>query len=91
MQPLYNEEEGENPFEDEIPNANASQCYIPEGIHEHVDSVYLNFNVEDEMGILCFVYETSYNTYYVWTSAEALEFYNQHYSVLFDTPFEEAI
>ena len=45
---------------------------IPDGIHEHVDSVYLNFDFED--GILAFVYETKDSVIIVWTSPEAEEF-----------------
>ena len=49
-----------------------SDLHIPEGIHEHVDSVYLNFDFED--GILAFVYETSHGVIIVWTSPEAQQF-----------------
>ena len=45
---------------------------LPEGIHEHVDSVYLNLDFED--GILAFVYETSHGVIVVWTSPEAEQF-----------------
>ena len=46
--------------------------HVPEGIHEHIDSVYLNFDFED--GILAFVYETSHGVIIVWTSDEAEQF-----------------
>ena len=45
---------------------------LPEGIHEHADSVYLNFDFKD--GILAFVYETKDNLIIVWTSPEAEQF-----------------
>ena len=49
-----------------------SDIHIPEGIHEHVDSVYLNFDFKD--GILAFIYETRYGVIIVWTSEEAQQF-----------------
>ena len=49
-----------------------SDVHVPEGIHEHVDSVYLNFDFED--GILAYVYETSDRVIIVWTSPEAEQF-----------------
>ena len=49
-----------------------NELYLPEGIHEHADSVYLNFNFED--GILAFIYETSNGVIIVWTSPEAEQF-----------------
>ena len=44
---------------------------IPEGMHEHVDSVYLNFDLDD--GILGFVYESGYEVIVIYTSPEAEE------------------
>ena len=49
-----------------------SDIYIGEDLHEHADSVYLNFDVED--GILALVYENSNGTIWVWTSPEAEQF-----------------
>ena len=57
IQLVYDEENG-SIFEEDPPNTGSS-LIIPEDIHEHVNSVYLNFNVED--GILCFVYEDPFN------------------------------
>ena len=50
----------------------SSDLHLPEGIHEHVDSVYLNFDFED--GILAFVYENGNGIIIVWTSPEAQQF-----------------
>ena len=66
-QPLYDNQGAFN--EDENPNSVSSQFVIPEGIHEHVDNLYLNFSIED--GILGFFYETSHQVFFVWTSEEA--------------------
>ena len=41
---------------------------LPDEIHEHVDSVYLNFDFED--GILAFVYETKNGIIVVWMGPE---------------------
>ena len=46
----------------------SNELIIPD-THEHVDSVYLNFDIED--GILGFIYETSHGAIIVWTSQEA--------------------
>ena len=50
----------------------SSDIYISEDIHEHIDSIYLNFDFED--GILAFVYESSEGVTIVWTSNEAKQF-----------------
>ena len=42
---------------------------IPEDIHEHSDSVFMNFDLED--GILAFIYESGYKVIIVYTSQEA--------------------
>ena len=55
----------------------SSDLYVPEGIHEHVDSVYLNFDFVD--GILAFVYENSNGVIVVWRSPEV-----QHFGELCD-------
>ena len=70
LKPAYNEDDRSFVTEEYIPNANTNECVIPEGLHEHIDSVYLNFSLED--GILCFIYETSHQTLYVWTSHEVM-------------------
>ena len=75
---VFDEEDG-SIIDEEIPNSNASECYIPESIHEHVDSIYLSFDLDDINSILCFMYETSHETLYVWTSPEAMEYYNNYY------------
>ena len=49
-----------------------NELYMPEGIHEHIDNVYLNFDFED--GILAFVYENGNGVFIVWTSSEAEQF-----------------
>ena len=49
-----------------------NELYIPEGIHEHIDSIYINFDFED--GILAFVYESSEGQFVIWTSQEAEAF-----------------
>ena len=46
-----------------------TEIYVPDEIHEHVDSVFLNRDLEN--GILGFMYETSYAVIVVWTSEEA--------------------
>ena len=48
------------------------QAVIPESVHQHIDSVYLNFDVDE--GILAFVYESGYEIIIVYTSPEAEEF-----------------
>ena len=63
LTPLYDDEGALNTQE------NTSDSFIPEGIHEHVDSVYTNFDIED--GILVFVYEAGNEIFIVYTSEEA--------------------
>ena len=59
-------------LEDGSVNTEENNTFIPEGLNEHIDSVYLNFNVED--GILAFVYECGNEMIIVYTSAEAEEY-----------------
>ena len=49
-----------------------TDLHLPEGLHEHIDSVYLNFDFEDS--ILAFVYENGNGIIVVWTSPEAEQF-----------------
>ena len=58
----------------------SQDLYIPENIHEHVDSVYLNFDVESEEGILAFVYINGNDTIVVWTNNEALALCNDPFT-----------
>ena len=53
---------------------------LPEDIHEHVDSVYLNFEVNCEHGILAFIYEAGNEVFIVWTSNEAIELCNEPFN-----------
>ena len=72
----------EDPFAEEVgPNTNANECFIPKDIPEHIDSVNLNFSVED--GIFCLVYETSHQIIYVCTSEDAMMVYNALYELEF--------
>ena len=67
--------------EDENPNSISSQIIIPDDIHEHIDSVYLNFDLEE--GILGFFYETSHKIFFVWTSPEAHDICEYYASLLY--------
>ena len=55
--------------EDEEISPTYKQVVISEGIIEHIDSLFLNFDLED--GILAFVYESCYEIRIVYTSPEA--------------------
>ena len=57
-------------------NSNA-EMFINESIHEHVDSVYVNFDVESPDCILAFIYEAGNEVFIVWTSVEAMELCNE--------------
>ena len=59
-----------------------TEILIPENIHEHVDSVYLNFDVES--GILGFVYEAGNEWFIVWTSVEAMDMCNEPFIDFWD-------
>ena len=63
----YAEEDGTVHSED------VNEMFIPENIHEHVDSVFLNFDVNAEDGILALIYQAGNETFIVWTSDEAIE------------------
>ena len=62
-----------------------SQVIIPDDIHEHVDSVFENIDIED--GILGFIHETSYGLFFVCTSVEAQELC-EYYASVYDSPME---
>ena len=78
--PYYDEEEGR--VNDE--NVNQSTTFIPETIHEHIDSVYLNFDIESDESILAFVYECGNEYFIIWTSEEAMEMCNEPFSEFSD-------
>ena len=80
---VYDEEDG-SLVENEIQNSNASQSYIPESLHQHVDNIFLNSEVKDGTSILCFIYETSHETVYVWTSPAAMVYCNMYFADYFD-------
>ena len=63
--PLYDDEGALNEEQE-------TDLYIAEGVHEHVDSIYLNFDFED--GILGFIYENANGVFIVWPSSEAEQF-----------------
>ena len=73
----YNEEDGTVNQE----SSNQS-VFIPESVHEHQDSVYLNFEVNSEDGILAFIYEAGNEVFIVYTSYEAMELCNEPFSEL---------
>ena len=53
---------------------------IPDDVHHHVDSVFLNFQVESQDGILAFIYEAGNEVFIVWTSDEAIELVYEPFS-----------
>ena len=84
LSPLYNEE-GELIYDNSY-----TQVEIPQAVHNHVDSVYLNFDIELEDSILGFVYESGYEIKVVYTSDEAqdlCEIYEEQ--IIGDDPFEK--
>ena len=76
-QPLFDEDGNVN--EPEIP----TDVYIPQNMHQHVDSIIYNFDLED--GILAFVYGNE--GIVVWTSDEA-EFFYRIYLCLEDSDLD---
>ena len=60
---------------------------IPEGLNEHIDSVFENFDLED--GILDFVYENGVEVTIVYTSPQAQEYCVFEEESVDENPFEE--
>ena len=77
----YNDEDGS--VQEEQVN---TSVYIPESIHEHVDNVFLNFDVESEYGILAFIYEAGNEIFIVWTSNAAIKLCYEPFSPIADCP-----
>ena len=63
--PMYDDEGTLNKQEE-------NELYVDDRIHNHVDSICVNFDVED--GILAFIYENANGLIIVWTSEEAEAF-----------------
>ena len=79
--PYYDEEDGS------IHEENTNEIvFIPESIHEHVDNLYLNFEVSSNESILAFIYESGNETFIVWTSEEAMEFCYEPFSEIAECP-----
>ena len=77
LAPLYDEEDGT------VNQDNSSNTtFIPENIHEHVDNVFMNFEVHSEDGILAFIYEAGNEVFIVWTSEEAVKLAYEPFSPL---------
>ena len=71
----YDEEDGSINQE-----SNNESLYICETIHQHVDSVYLNFEVNSEDDILAFIYEGGNEVFIIYTSNEAMEMCNEPFT-----------
>ena len=76
----YDEEDGSVVQE----NNNSTELVIPENIHEHIDSVYLNFEIQSPDCILAFIYEADNEMkFIIWTSDEAFQMCNEPFIDLF--------
>ena len=73
LRPKYNTED--STVNDENTSNTSSTMYIPEEMPEHVDSPFLDRNVDT--GILAIIYENSDEILIVWTSDEAYEYIEQ--------------
>ena len=52
-------------------NENENNIVIPEDINHHIDNVFLNTDINDENGILGFIYESGNEVTIFYTSEEA--------------------
>ena len=74
VSPKYNKEDGS------VNDKSSNQSVVIPDMLEHIDSLFLNFDMNSDDGNLALVYEAGNEFFIVYTSDEAMELCNEPFS-----------